>query len=546
MDTFNHRINILERIWDEIQPDKVIYFPNLVSLSYDGNMKPQGSTLAECIPVWAQKYQIDQLILPLAINDDPWKIQIDIHINFLTRLKKCVDLLPDQLYQIIIRSYWAHQHPIFSNCSNKGNVKKARIVMKKEYDVNDDLCSQLLRKGIYSLPFETMIVRNRSPKLKNKWVQDSLNRAWESVIIKDWFWETGYLHNLSYRSILRPILMHFWFKIIPELWQCRAGSILKIEKERPNAILYSTASGFNDIGFLMAVREKNVPVICYQHGASVGDIENPTWDVLDRFFSDYMFVYGNGEYDYINSRPDHGDSNAIPITVGSARFDEIAKKNHVNTSISIRQSCFEKNNNPTILYIPGVYFNNFHRYTYNMKNAPYFEVRNKMAQLFAGNSQINFLYKSFISDGKDPTLKILKEVCPKCRIISNIPLSELQWSTDVLIHEFPSTAMYEGLLTDKPMIVYADRDIYRMSSEAKDLLRKRVILAECGDAFIEKTKEFLDDENFAPIKNPNREFLKRYCTHLDNGQSANRAADAIATIVKKANSTSQIIGTVDT
>lgn len=532
-DTYIQRASILDTIASRINPEKILFFDNNEKYKFDRNFAIQGSALVECIPEWSKYHSIVQTPLPTIPLDTFWKMQSDIGFTFRHSFRNALHLLPDCIYQKIFKIYWRTN---ISSSPNTPNLTKtqSKLILKKMYDVNEDLFNELQNNGISLLPFEDFIAKKPHINLKNIRIEKDLQDAWEDLISQDWFWYPGGSQKWSLQKILKPLFKFFWFNIIPDLWKNMTHSIEILDIQKPQALLYGVIPdvNVNEIGLIMALRSKNIPIFCYQHGSSMGDIENPLWDVTDRFYSDYMLVYGNGEQDYINSRPNHGDFNAIPLTVGSARLDTIAKKNRVNSLISLRQKCVGKNNNPVILYIPGIFFNNLYFYIYNMKNAPFFEVRNKIAQLFADNPQINFLYKSFVSIGTDPTIEMLKEVCPKCRIINNIPLSDLQWSADVLIHEVPSTGMYEGLLTDKPMIVYSDRDVYRLSSEAKEMLSRRVILTESVDAFVEKTKNFLEANDFAPLKNPDREFLKRYCTHLDDGKSAHRASDAIAAIVK--------------
>jgi hypothetical protein len=83
------------------------------------------------------------------------------------------------------------------------------------------------------------------------------------------------------------------------------------------------------------------------------------------------------------------------------------------------------------------------------------------------------------------------------------------------------------------MVVHVDRDVYRMPDEVKTILGKRVRISETNKEFIENVNQFLDSGDFSSLDNPEREFVKAYCTHLDDGQSATRAADAICDITKK-------------
>ena len=102
--------------------------------------------------------------------------------------------------------------------------------------------------------------------------------------------------------------------------------------------------------------------------------------------------------------------------------------------------------------------------------------------------------------------------------------------------------MVEGLLTEKPMIVLANRDVYRVSSEAQSMLRKRVTLAETGDEFVRSVECMLAEARFAPVVDPDQEFLRTYVTHLNDGASATRAADVIYALASATDPSIQPIG----
>jgi hypothetical protein len=186
------------------------------------------------------------------------------------------------------------------------------------------------------------------------------------------------------------------------------------------------------------------------------------------------------------------------------------------------------------MYVPGVITNNYFRYDYqDFRHCRIFDLRYRLAELFNNHREVQFSYKAFISNGHDPTQEMLKETCPSCSIINSIPLTELQWIADLIIHEIPGTGMYEGLVTNKPMIVYIDNEIYRMPKNVKNILGKRATIAETSQELIDRVSQFLDRGIFSPLPSPDREFVKNFCTYLDDGKSALRAANAIDDIIQK-------------
>jgi hypothetical protein len=93
--------------------------------------------------------------------------------------------------------------------------------------------------------------------------------------------------------------------------------------------------------------------------------------------------------------------------------------------------------------------------------------------------------------------------------------------------------MYEGLITDRPVIVYIDRDIFSLNPGAAGLLRLRASVAEDRVGFIRLIEEALEKGRFSPVTPQDRSFLREYCTYVDDGASAGRAASEICRIAQR-------------
>jgi hypothetical protein len=83
----------------------------------------------------------------------------------------------------------------------------------------------------------------------------------------------------------------------------------------------------------------------------------------------------------------------------------------------------------------------------------------------------------------------------------------LIWAVDVIIVDFPSTALTEAVLTDKPLLVYAGRDWARLVPEARAALVKRAWVSETPEEFEDHVRRFLAAGEFSPLQGPNEEFL---------------------------------------
>jgi hypothetical protein len=108
------------------------------------------------------------------------------------------------------------------------------------------------------------------------------------------------------------------------------------------------------------------------------------------------------------------------------------------------------------------------------------------------------------------------------------------WAVDAIIVDHAITALGEVLLTRKPLVVYDPPDPHGFLEhpEAKSLLRKRATVAERPDELIACVRSFLMAGDFSEIESPNEEFLAAYGTHLNDGHSARRAAEAIVALTR--------------
>jgi hypothetical protein len=525
-DTFIQRADLLEQIFKKETPEEVFFFGNQHPISYDSVLTISGSTLSECIPVWAEYHGIKFTALPAVSGDMFWQRQDPIKKGIRQRIiSKFSPLMITHIQSII-------NNPLLSNFPSSflSFDTKAKIFVKSSYDLTHDISLQLWKNGIDPRSFSSAVARSQKYSGTLPSITQSLTEAWQQVTELEWFWQPGGRQNWSLRNGLKPLFYHFWFNIIPELWKSMNGSRILIQQQSPLAVCVPVIWGPDETGFIMAAHTEKIPVIFYQHGASMGDVMNPIWDLTDSFYSDYQLVYGEGAANYVRSRCIHSGLDAVPIPVGSARLDQVGSGMLDKKILALRRSILGNNDMPHVVYVPGIFSNNFFRYDYrDLQDCRIFDLRCRLAEIFNNHPEVRFSYKTFVSLGHDPTLEMLKETCPECSIIdTDVPLTELQWAADLLIYEDASTGMYEGLVTDKPMIVYS----YRLLDEAKNMLEKRVRVAENIEELIEKIKQFLDIEDFSPLVNPNREFVKAFCTYLDDGQSAHRAADTIAMIVK--------------
>lgn len=528
-DTWINRADLLECISNKIAPINVIYFGNL-SRNYSADLTPAFSVLSECIPLWADNHDIQLTHVPPIPGDNIWQQQEQMRTGIRRRITS-------KLPQFIINRAQSLLHNRifldFPSIFGYSNIKED-LLIRNSYDLTGDVPRYLIEHGRNPQSFDVAVIKSQNYRGSLDPLDPSLDKAWYEIRELDWFWKPRGWQNWSLRNGFEPLYHHFWFTILPVLWNSFFGSLKFLEKTVPKAICVPSIWEPKETGFIMAARSKKIPVIFYQHGACMGDIENSAWDLTDSNYGDFILVYGDGEANYLRLRPAAFKTHAIPVPVGSSRLDRISNRISQKKRLTHRSRILKKFNSPLVVYVPGVITNNYFRYDYqNFHHCQTFNLRYQLAEVFNKHPEVQFSYKGFTSFGHDPTLEMLKETCPSCSIIDSISLTELHWIADLIIHEVPGTGMYEGLVTDKPMIVYVDSEIYRMPPDVKNILGKRAIIAKTSQELINQVSQFLDRGNFSPLPSPDRDFVKKFCTYLDDGKSALRAANAIDDIIQK-------------
>jgi len=534
-DTIINRADLLESVTGAISSDNLVYFQNPPTLQYAEDQTLAGYVLSECIPVWANYHGIQLTPLPALPGDQVWQPQVQTRHGIRGRIRS---IIPQSIFNEIES---IHNEPgihlarfLSSFRLPASKAVKGTIILRTAYDQTPDLSTQLKKDGYYPFPFNVAVSRSRRYAGSPHSYDHEFAEVWQDLTKRAWFWNPEGWQNWSLRTLLQPLFYHFWHATLPKLWNSYSQSRIYIQKQKPCALCVPSIWGPDETGFVMAAHNERVPVIFSQHGACMGDIENSIWDLTDCCYGDFQLVYGEGVARYIRSRHPASLPHPVAVPVGSARLDQVSSGISGKRKNAIRESILGKKDVPLVIYVPGVVFNNFFRYTHqNLRDCKNFETRHLMAGVFHNHPELHFVYKSFISQGHDPTREMLNATCPECSIIDSIPLTDLQWAADILIHEIPCTGMFEGLVTDKPIIVFIDSEIYTMHQPAKSLLGKRAMIAETGHDFIDRVSKFLDKGNFSPLPCPNREFIREFCTHHDDGQSAVRAANAIEDIIRK-------------
>lgn len=107
--------------------------------------------------------------------------------------------------------------------------------------------------------------------------------------------------------------------------------------------------------------------------------------------------------------------------------------------------------------------------------------------------------------------------------------TDLLLDARIVILDRPSTTSLEACMTDKPLFVLlANRNWYPLPEE---LLRKRAVIAYSPEELRDTIDDYLK-KGIYPADVGNREFVRAYGCHVDDGKSAYRAATELLNIIE--------------
>jgi hypothetical protein len=144
------------------------------------------------------------------------------------------------------------------------------------------------------------------------------------------------------------------------------------------------------------------------------------------------------------------------------------------------------------------------------------KLEKKIWELACANPQVDFIFKPPLRERypqlQSPVLDIIGEN-PRSWISvqDNTPLSRLLDAADIFVVDCPSTPVTDIAPTDRVMVLYVDKEDYRLAPHAEEPLRRRTVFSDNEEDFLKSLASVLQaPEEFirAPVDQTfTREFL---------------------------------------
>jgi hypothetical protein len=356
-----------------------------------------------------------------------------------------------------------------------------------------------------------------------------LKDEWARLSAMPEFWQPLDASSPSLRPFAEAFFKRWLLHHVPLAWAQFLGARAWLEKGRFAAVVGVDVQNLLTSSVYMAAAALGITRVLNMHHDGGMYVDFPAQDIVGPMQADYYLVSSEEDVAYFEGMKKRTGAleRARIVPVGSAKLEALRVSHRTRKP---RRRI--KDTKPTILYVP-TQLRGSHRYFCegNISDITYFELEQRILRCCAEFRNVRVLYKKYPYElATNPIDQFISRSVPNGDV-SFAPLIDEIMRADAIIIDFPSTALTEALMTDKPLLVYAGRDWARMFPRARNALMKRAWVSETPDEFEAQVRQFLTAGNFAPIANPDREFVRRYITYTDDGKSAQRTAQVIAEIV---------------
>jgi hypothetical protein len=398
----------------------------------------------------------------------------------------------------------------------KRDVCSQVVVMDDSYDVSA-VAAAADRQGMSWEPWSSLLKRVTTGAQGVESSAAEVAGLWQGLINAPEFQRLFRYGDIGTWPVAEARMKFWWHTIVPETLQYYRAARDVLAREKPKAIVVPHPLNYPTAAILQAARGLAVPVVVYQHGGFMGNCEDTAVEFRELPHADYVFAYGEGAARYFSSYSESDRSSPRAVAIGSTRIDAIKGQQDQ----PLPRQYLDKDR-PNILYISNPDKTNRYLKTNGFPVITFFRMQSALFRLFGEFPDLHLVYKMHPNNTISGDLA--RAHCHGCEVIGReLSIGELMWHVDAIVADAPSTGMLECVLTDKPMVVYADATLAPLLEPAKRMLEQRACVAESEDDFLRQTRDLLAGGDFSPLEHVDDSFRKAFATHADDGRSVDRA-----------------------
>ncbi len=364
--------------------------------------------------------------------------------------------------------------------------------------------------------------------LHNRDIQNRLVQNWQNLVCDHRFLALFKWHNIDWFQSVEQRLAFFFITSIGRMVDIAEHTLRTFSESKPAAILKANERNHTDLVVTDLALNQGIPVFHYQHGGTIGYIQNYPLLVMIPYvcserngLENYVYLtYGNGVRKFCEQAT-AGHHHIPPKfeAVGSVELDGLRLLPSKQT---------RGRNRPRILYVTNGFYGNY-PYTLLYSDTTYYRFQRDVIRMGARYPQYDFCIKPYPDKtNRNPIPSLIKNLDTKhISILENVRFSKVVHEADLIVVDFPSTTLLQALTTSAPILAYVDSRQIQLDPEARRMIKKRVTLSETPQEFFRTFKHLLSVGDSEWMASSNSEFLEHYGILKEDGNSARRAYDCL-------------------
>lgn len=243
-------------------------------------------------------------------------------------------------------------------------------------------------------------------------------------------------------------------------------SFKKCKKYNYDLVILGSLGKLNSRKIAMQSRLQNLPVIALAHGESMGHADEPLYGAVEQTFSDYYFSYGKKGSNDLQKGKFTKNLFSERSKIIPSNSNKVLKIYKTDEIIPIDN--FDLKN---IMYVPTC-FNGCARYGpfRDIHDLAYLSWQYELIDSIKATIKPKKLYLKYHPKGKMQFFIDIQGL----EIIKSGDLLNLFDKADIFIFDFPGSAFWVTLATNKPVIFF-DLGLKNLTRNAIDLIKKRCI-----------------------------------------------------------------------
>lgn len=547
-DSLIHRLVPIIQAFEKYKPSKIICFKNFeYQLTSTNFMERSNNLLSSLIvPLVLKTYNCDVVWISMqsncntAFNDKNLsRTELLIQIHKIRSYIRSI-VTKSKLYKNIIRTVFfiLQKRIISSYLSHSLNMdlsNKPILISNITHENLADIVYLYWRNEFGCHVFDYSIF-DLSYKIYRKFLNFTSKRIalqlWENFENNELLMKHYIINNVNLKQIITKFLRLMTINDIGYMLSRIPAIVQGMELLKNKAAVIMTGGMvFDNYTIARLCTKYHIPIFSVHYGSGSGFAARPTHDRYDLADFDVFVVNGVGSraaYQYPDKisywRKDR--KRAKPIAVGALWLDDFIEKyrNHNNGKSQVvrhrkRLMYVTQSLNGDLRYLGYVFPPEIWYYKFQIRFFDFISQYKDVELL------VKFPPRNRYPQINNPALNWLKENnCKNITIMQDSRFEDVYDIADAYFIDSPGTSLQYMAVTDKPIIVYSDKSIYKFTPSAAKSIGKRGYYTDSEESLFAFFKTFLIKNDWAISQPVNDEFSRKYNTHKNDGKSSERLA----------------------